>query len=457
VYTTLGVILSHHKLPTVRVSMSSVDGKAPMSSSGSVTSKQHNRTGSSGSSSSSSSSMLTVVSSPALLSRNAAHRLSAGKAPGSPGPASPGMIKGNARPTTVYSPRARRASSTEAQIVLNSYTIPSQLFKDAHKQSTDSPPAMKLMDRHLANGATKHATLAENSWRQMLVSPLVGFLTDIKNRGEWVQLSGHQGNFLPGRGGTICKKWCEGEKMTYEALMEESEPLKEYVPLFFKEIEVVSGEKYIELQDLLSQFSNPSVMDCKMGTRTFLETEVAKKTKRKDLLAKMVKLDPDEPTSEENDEGITKLRYMVFREMLSSSRTLGFRIEGIKLGGQEPLNSFKTKREFDDVADVMRAEFLPQKCDAQTREKIRQGFHSRLLDLRDTMASSRFFQNHELIGTSLLFVYDLTGNTGVWMIDFGKTIETESPITHTTEWTLGNHEDGYLLGLETITRMFSVY
>lgn len=76
VYTTLGVILSHHKLPTVRVSMSSVDGKAPMSSSGSVTSKQHNRTGSSGSSSSSSSSMLTVVSSPALLSRNAAHRLS---------------------------------------------------------------------------------------------------------------------------------------------------------------------------------------------------------------------------------------------------------------------------------------------------------------------------------------------------------------------------------------------
>ena len=96
---------------------------------------------------------------------------------------------------------------------------------------------------------------------------------------------------------------------------------------------MVSGEKYIELQDLLSQFSNPSVMDCKMGTRTFLESEVAKKTKRKDLLAKMVKLDPDEPSAEENEEGITKLRYMVFREMLSSSRTLGFRIEGVKLGG----------------------------------------------------------------------------------------------------------------------------
>lgn len=339
--------------------------------------------------------------------------------------------------------------------MFNSYTIPSHLFKDAHKQSSDTPPALRLIDRHLANaGGKTGATLAENSWRQMLVSPLVGFLTDIKNRGEWVQLSGHQGNFLPGRGGTICKKWCEGEKITYEALMEEGEPLKEYVPLYFKEIEVVSGEKYIELQDLLSQFSNPSVMDCKMGTRTFLESEVAKKTKRKDLLAKMVKLDPDEPTAEENEEGITKLRYMVFREMLSSSRTLGFRIEGVKLGGQEPLNSFKTKREFTDVAEVVRSEFLPQKCDPHVREKIRAGFHTRLLDLRDTMASSAFFSNHELIGTSLLFVYDLTGSTGIWMIDFGKTIETDSPITHTAEWNLGNHEDGYLFGLETITRVF---
>jgi 1D-myo-inositol-triphosphate 3-kinase len=45
-----------------------------------------------------------------------------------------------------------------------------------------------------------------------------------------------------------------------------------------------------------------------MGIRTFLESEVSKSNLRKDLVEKMVKLDPDEPTKEELRDGITKLR-----------------------------------------------------------------------------------------------------------------------------------------------------
>lgn len=45
-----------------------------------------------------------------------------------------------------------------------------------------------------------------------------------------------------------------------------------------------------------------------MGVRTFLESEVAKTKLRKDLLEKMMKLDPNEPTEEERLNGITKLR-----------------------------------------------------------------------------------------------------------------------------------------------------
>ena len=69
----------------------------------------------------------------------------------------------------------------------------------------------------------------------------------------------------------------------------------------------------------------------------------------------------------------------------------------------------------------------------------------------------RFYplQEHEFIGSSLLILYDRTGTKGAWMIDFGKTTKVDRPITHMKPWELGNHEDGYLLGLDALIDIFT--
>jgi 1D-myo-inositol-triphosphate 3-kinase len=61
-----------------------------------------------------------------------------------------------------------------------------------------------------------------------------------------------------------------------------------------------------------------------------------------------------------------------------------------------------------------------------------------------------------VIGSSLLFVHD-SKNANIWLIDFAKTLilPQETKINHTSEWVVGNHEDGYLIGINNLLDIFT--
>jgi len=272
-----------------------------------------------------------------------------------------------------------------------------------------------------------------------------------KQRYPWVQLAGHQGHFKPGESGNILKKFCEREKEAFELLMKDA--LRSYVPQYFGTSDEADVE-YIQLEDLLGRFQNPCVMDCKIGVRTYLEDELTKAKVnpklRKDMYNKMKQIDANAPTPEEHQlQGVTKPRYMVWRETISTTSTFGFRIEGMRKSDGSSSKDFKTTRTEEDVKSAF-SSFI------KGFSHVIPLYVERLKSLKVALTESDFFATHEVIGSSLLFVHDET-TASVWMIDFAKTCRVPDgvpPITHDKPWSVGNHEDGYIIGLTNLIKLF---
>lgn len=55
----------------------------------------------------------------------------------------------------------------------------------------------------------------------------------------------------------------------------------------------------------------------------------------------------------------------------------------------------------------------------------------------------------QVIGSSILIVFD-DEKAGVWIIDFAKTrpLPEGVSVTHRDPWVMGNHEEGFLFGLD---------
>ncbi|XP_059362254.1 inositol-trisphosphate 3-kinase Cb [Carassius carassius] len=290
------------------------------------------------------------------------------------------------------------------------------------------------------------------SWRKLKTmvhcSP---FVVSFKKRYPWVQLAGHAGNFQAGENGKLLKKYCECEQQCLDKLMNDN--LRPFVPGYYGIVQQ-NDQDYNLMDDLLTDFDSPSIMDCKMGSRTYLEEELVKARERprlrKDMYEKMVAVDPGAPSPEERaQQAVLKPRYMQWRETLSSTATLGFRIEGIRKADGTCNTSFKKTKQKEQVMKALR-DFV----DGNTQ--LLRSYLQRLEELRSALEMSEFFRTHEVVGSSLLFVHDASGLARVWMIDFGKTVPLPPPQTldHRTPWAEGNREDGYLWGLDNLIEIF---
>ncbi|XP_071760343.1 inositol-trisphosphate 3-kinase A isoform X2 [Centroberyx gerrardi] len=273
------------------------------------------------------------------------------------------------------------------------------------------------------------------------------FVASQRRRLNWVQLAGHKGNFKAADEGTILKKFSENEMQCFERL--KGDALLPYVPDYHGVVEK-DGESFLHMTDLLVNFDLPSVMDCKMGVRTYLEEELVRARERpklrKDLYEKMVEVDNDGPTPQEHSQrAVTKPRYMQWRETMSSTHTLGFRIEGIKKSDGTCRTDFKKTRSKEDVTQVF-TDFVGGNVN------IIKSYLSRLTEIQQALKMSEFFKRHEVIGSSFLFIHDHTGHAQVWLIDFGKTtaLPEGQMLNHAIPWQEGNREDGYLWGLDNL-------
>eukprot|EP00928_Gymnodinium_smaydae_P032089 TRINITY_DN23334_c0_g1_i1.p1 TRINITY_DN23334_c0_g1~~TRINITY_DN23334_c0_g1_i1.p1 ORF type:complete len:274 (-),score=48.22 TRINITY_DN23334_c0_g1_i1:76-897(-) len=166
--------------------------------------------------------------------------------------------------------------------------------------------------------------------------------------------------------------------------------------------------------------------------------------------------------------GITKHRWMSLRDAKSTIGTLGFRVDGI--GGYHNVSRNDVTADLlcvnnrYDAARVI-ADFVVAAATDEGREdgalqpwKVAQTLVDELRSMLAALEESSCVAQHEFIGTSVLLIADAHGHAGVSWIDFAKThlVSDDLKLSHRSPWTMGNHEDGILMGLENLVEVVEV-
>jgi len=248
--------------------------------------------------------------------------------------------------------------------------------------------------------------------------------------------AGHCGGILKAENGNLLKIFDEenSNEPVFLSNLPSDDPLRPFTARFCG-IREISGRKYLELENLTKDCIAPSVMDIKLGKKTFIP-DPKNTAKREDLFLKMQKLDPTSLTTEElASKTVTKCRYLQFRDDLSTTSEFGFRIEGISFAKEVDLKfenpekvelqRMKKPEAMKNFDNFMEANGLEKKHVVKEMEEF-----------REAATKSEYLQNHQLIGCSLLLIADSKILT-LKLIDFAKSKIVDKDDEKDDSWRVG--------------------
>jgi hypothetical protein len=167
-------------------------------------------------------------------------------------------------------------------------------------------------------------------------------------------------------------------------------------------------------------------------------------------------------TAEEKEAGAVPLhRYLEFLDTISTSRTLGFRIDAAKTvvnGSLDllPLSEGTTLNTLADEAQTAEAIAIFLQRDAG----LAVATLLKLKTLEAALMRSTFFARHVFLRTTMLLVFDdahRSKGVDLKIMNFGSSYALPPSMTvkHTEPWdgTAESHEDGYLTGVRSLLRV----
>jgi len=355
------------------------------------------------------------------------------------------------------------------RLTLNQLRMHPWLTND-DKVTLPQQPVMKVnvTQEEIEQAVSNRAAIAyQSSAGPSSLARATGYIADWKREGQ----------------ATIRKKATEAEANFYRAISA-SGHLSPHIPVIysidrpsehptasFRTTSKTEEQVYeVRMQDLAGGMTWPCAMAFVMGCRTATPGDFLPENARPpaEMLASMAEIDPQAPTQADADAGtITQLSCLRFLDERSSTATLGFRIDAAKtvVGGAGdareiqtlPLPAGQSLGTLREESQVMAAMSTFMQADLAVAKAV----VVKLEALDAALVRSDFIGNHALLRTTLLLVYDDDARDErleLKMMNFGFSYALspgEEAITHQSAWdgTASCHEDGYLTGLRSLTRL----